>query len=522
MKTDNKPRILIVDDIKSSLLSMKSTLNESEDYQIATADNGLAAIKRAQAQKLDLILLDVVMPDISGFEVCRKLKEIPSTRDIPVIFLTSKNDPESIIEGFKCGAVDYVHKPFVKEELLARARVHIELNRLTKQLTEAKEKAELATNAKSLFLANMSHEIRTPMNGVIGMVEALKSTQLTEDQMEYLNIIDISSENLLGVVNDILDFSKVEAGQIELERITFNLRKIIGDVVKMLKFKSDQQDLFLRFNVHDEVPAYVIGDPTRIKQILINLVNNAIKFTATGGIAIEVIKLEADEKLVKLGFRVTDTGIGITDEVKGNLFKSFNQADASTTRKYGGTGLGLAISKSLTKMMNGEIGVESVPDQGSTFWFNIFLGRASDIDEAADRNEQRAGKGLKNLKLLLAEDNVINQRVARFIIEKLGHKLDIAENGKVAVENFQKKEYDIIFMDVQMPVMDGLTATIAIRKLEQERNVTRKTPIVAMTANTMKGDKEKFLKAGMNDYIGKPFKSEELSRIICRIVSSSE
>ncbi len=300
MKVETKPRILIVDDIKSNLLKMKSILTTKEDYQIATADNGKTALKKAKAQKLDLILLDIVMPDISGFEVCRELKKNQLTKDIPVIFLTSKNDPESIIEGFNCGAVDYVHKPFVEEELLARARVHIQLNKTKKQLIEAKEKAELATNAKSMFLANMSHEIRTPMNGVVGMVEALKCTNMTEDQMEYLNIIDISSENLLSVVNDILDFSKVEAGQIELENITFNMHKTIDEVVKMLNFKANQKSLYLKFETDKDIPAFLIGDSLRIKQILINLINNAIKFTLKGGININCRLDSINENGVKL------------------------------------------------------------------------------------------------------------------------------------------------------------------------------------------------------------------------------
>jgi signal transduction histidine kinase len=513
---DKKPsaRILVVDDVKTNLLHLKHLLSNKYGYSVATADNGKTALKRAQTQKLDLILLDVIMPDISGFEVCKILKSKQQTKDIPVIFLTSKTDNDSLIEGFKCGAVDYVRKPFLEEELISRVRVHIELKQIQNQLVLAKDKAEMATNAKSIFLANMSHEIRTPMNGVVGMVEALKSTPLNEEQKEYLDIIDLSSENLLSVINDILDFSKVEAGQIEFENISFNLKDSIEEVIKMLTFKAGQKNLHLNYKFDKNIPEFLIGDPLRIKQVLINFINNAVKFTTEGEVSVDCQLVSTKDNIAEIKFMVSDTGIGISDKNKVKLFKSFSQADASTTRKYGGTGLGLAISKSLSKMMNGKIGVDSEEGKGSTFWFTAKLVITDEEHIKSDFDAETGDIPMSGLKVLVAEDNAINQRVARFNLEKLDIEVDIAENGEIAFELFKKNNYDIVFMDIQMPVMDGLNATRQIRKYELQTGRSSKIPIIAMTANTLKGDKEDFMDAGLTDYIGKPFKPNELISII--------
>jgi signal transduction histidine kinase len=510
-------RILIVDDVQLNLDLMKDILSDQE-YQIATAINGKSALAKARAHKFDLILLDVVLPDIDGFEVCSILKSNSQTQDVPIIFLTAKREKDSIVKGFQLGAVDYIPKPFSKEELLARVNLHLSLRKAQAELIQSKENAEASAKAKGIFLANISHEIRTPMNGIIGMIDILKRTQLTAEQHEYIDIIGISSENLLMIINDVLDFSKIEAGQVTFEQISFILTDEINEVTKILRYKAMQKGLELSFQIEPDVPELLIGDPLRLKQVLINLCNNSIKFTAEGYVRIKVSMVNKNDQLVRLNFEVQDSGIGISPENQSKLFKSFSQAETSTTRKYGGTGLGLAISKNLVQMMNGNIGIISEEGHGAIFHFEAEFG----IDVVTQpvpesKIENIISTSDKKYKILLAEDNVINQKIAILNLEKLGHSVIPVSDGIQAVEAFVRELPDLIFMDIQMPNMDGVEATEKIREWEFQHKVQKSVPIVAMTGNVLESDKELFAKTGMNEYLGKPFNNSDLIAVLNKI-----
>ncbi|OYZ22296.1 MAG: hypothetical protein B7Y39_07790 [Bdellovibrio sp. 28-41-41] len=386
-----------------------------------------------------------------------------------------------------------------------------ELKRLELKAVDEARKAQEASKAKSDFLANMSHEIRTPLNGVIGMASVLAGTTLDQNQMVYVGTIRNSGQMLLTLVNDILDLSKAESGKLEIESTTFELNKIVLDVERSLIIAANKKGLIFSRAISNEVPQFLSGDPFRLAQVLVNLVNNAIKFTTDGNISVDVSLNSFDGDRAILNFEVSDTGIGISNTEIERLFTPFSQADSSTTRKYGGTGLGLSICKRLVNLMGGKIGVRSEVGKGSVFWFTIEMGVAKPVPVVTSMNHTNIER---TLHILLAEDNSVNQLIASSMFEQLGHSVMAVANGHEAVEALSNGKFDLVFMDCQMPEMDGYEATKAIRnlKLSELSNI----PIIAMTANAMKGDREKCLAVGMDDYVSKPIELEELSLAINR------
>ncbi len=655
-RKDEPANILLVDDVAENIYALEKML-AGKDRKFFKATSGKEALKIALNEPIALILLDVQMPEMNGFEVAEILKSNKKTAGISILFVTAiSKEQQYVLKGYETGAVDYLFKPLDVEITKAKVKTYLELYRqkneleqqnvmlenlnslvdnsiyitcifdldtfvveqvnqtfkllldydveevvgtsllkyfnnediddtksiiqeelgnnadvfvfenrmrgksgaekwmrwklvvkhgkcfanatditirkqtekklsenlaylvrINKELAEAKRLAEASVKVKQDFMANMSHEIRTPMNAIIGFTNLVLKTDLTDDQRTSLQSVKISGENLIVIINDILDFSKIEAGKMTIESAQFDLKTVVAEVLKMQGQAAKDKGIELVLELPESVPSYLIGDPVRLNQILLNLISNAVKFTAKGKVSLSVKSLLEDTKNAKIQFVVEDTGIGIPNDKLENIFESFTQAKGDTTRKYGGTGLGLTIVKKIVGLMQGEIKVESELDKGSKFIVEITfpkgVSRSAEIKIEEDNQVIELGK----LQILLAEDNELNQILAKRVLNNFGCEVEIAENGKIALEKFRNKDYDIILMDIMMPEMDGLEATKIIRNefSEPKKNI----PILAMTAFIFtESDDNKYLEAGMDDYILKPFNPDKLKQKIAKLV----
>ncbi len=456
------------------------------------------------------LLLSVLLLTALGFWMTRHLADLArASREVAAGNLM----PAPVNEGS-----DELGQLGVAFNAMSRA-----LHERVLELTQAKEAAEQANRAKSEFLANMSHEIRTPMNGIMGMTDLVLDTSLNPQQRDHLEVVKTSAESLLVIINDILDFSKIEAGKLTVDSLVFDLPELVHKTLKPLDLRAKQKNLQILTELQTGLPQRVLGDPSRLRQVLTNLVGNAIKFTDKGCITVGVEFTPAQPSMLHCWVR--DTGIGIPAEKQQAVFDAFTQADNSTTRKYGGTGLGLTISSTLVQLMGGRMWLESVPGQGSCFHFALRVDAAPEtlvvpnkLPDAATPNEVVHRTGLR---VLLVEDHPINQMLATKLIELAGHHVTLAQNGQEGLDAVMQQAFDLMFIDMQMPVMGGLEATRRIRAFELAQGRTR-TPIVAMTANAMAADRQACAEAGMDDFLSKPFKAAELQQRLKQVVATGK
>ncbi|MEG3875986.1 response regulator [Microcoleus sp. herbarium7] len=534
---ENKGNILIVDDTPENLQVLSATLSD-RGYKVRGVINGKMAIRAARSGSPDLILLDIKMPEIDGYEVCGLLKADPKTSEIPVIFISALDEVLDKVTAFQVGGVDYITKPFHVAEVLARIEHQLTIQRLKKQLIDrntelqqeiierkkAEESAAAASLAKSQFVANMSHELRTPLNAILGFTQVMsRDSLLSHENLENLRIINRSGQHLLELINDVLDLSKIEAGIIGLDERSFDLYQLLDTLEEMFQIKAETKSLQLKFSVQADVPQYIKTDEKKLRVCLINLLGNAIKFTLDGGSIWLRASLEGKDRPAEseiccnstptdesvILFEVEDTGVGIAAAEIDKLFDAFVQTEAGK-QAADGTGLGLTITKKYVQIMGGDIGVESALGKGSSFKFKIrvFPGIVSEMTVAMLQRAIGLEADQPVYRILAVDDNQENRLLLVKMLQPIGFEVREAENGLQAVELWESWQPDLIWLDTRMPVMDGLEAVRQIRAKEKETQP--RTVIIALTASTFEERKGEIIAAGCDDFVRKPFQEQTL------------